>query len=126
MIPTRWKTLFDEQLTDALRRIEEARGHLESNEGSRAMQGAYQAVVTAAGVRVWMVEHPWETTVPAAEMQRKATEAFPSQFAALASLDLASSITGFWSSDAARPYVDEADGFIRDTRQRFDAWIVED
>ena len=124
MIPTRWKTLFDDQLTDATRRMDEARQHAGTDDGSRAMQGAYQAVVTAAGVRVWMVDHPWETTVPAAEMQRKAAAEFPSRFAALVVMDVASLLTGFWSAEAARPYLDEAETFVRETRERFDAWVA--
>ena len=125
MIPTRWKTLFDDQLTDAVRRVDEARGHLTSGHGERAMQGAYQAVVTAGSIRVWMVDHPWETALPADDMQRRVTAEFPSQFAAIVSLDPQAVLTGSWAPDAAGSYVDEADAYVRETRERFDAWVAE-
>lgn len=124
MIPTRWRTLFDDQLADAVRRVGEARRHLAASQGERAMQGAYQAVVTAASIRVWMVELPWEQGLPADAMQRRVIAEFPSQYSAIAALDLQSVLTGSWSADAAAPFVDEADQFVAATRAQFDAWVA--
>lgn len=124
MIPTRWRTLIDEQLEDAVHRLQEARKHLASGDGARAMQGAYQATVTAASIRVWMQKHPWDTTLPADEMQRRAVAEFPTGFASMATLDLPSLLRGFWSPDAALPYVSETEAFVQATRDQFDSWVA--
>ena len=124
MIPTRWRSLFDDQLADAARRVDGAQKYRAAEEGSRAIQAAYQAVVAAASIRVWMIDHPWVTTLPASEMQRRAAAEFPAHYAALATMNLSAMLTGFWSADSARSYVEEADTFVRETQERFDAWIA--
>jgi hypothetical protein len=80
-------------------------------------------VVTAASIRVWMVEHPWAQGLPAAEMQRRVIAEFPTQYSALAALDMQSVLTGSWTSDSARPFVEEAAAYVRATREQFDAWL---
>lgn len=123
MIPTRWRTLFEDQIEDAERRVGDARGQMDAGDGGRAMQSAYQAVVTAAGIRVWMTHHPWDTTLPASEMQRLAVEQFPDQYAALAAMDLPNLLRGFWSPESASSYVEEAGTFVATTRTELEAWV---
>jgi hypothetical protein len=122
-IPTRWRTTFEEQLDDATRRLEVAKTCLEKSEGGRALQAAYPAVVAAATVRVWLDHPPWTRPLPAADLQRRTREAFPGLFAAIASLDLKDVLNSPWQPEAVRPYVEEAQTFVRETRQRFDAWL---
>lgn len=125
MIPTRWRTLFEDQLADAGLRIEQAAAQLEAGEGSRALQSAYQSVVAAATVRVWLDAPPWQQAVPASELQRQATAAFPTRFAALATLDITDALTSAWTAQAARPYVDEARGFVEQTTERLTTWLAQ-
>jgi len=124
MIPTRWRTLFEEQLADADRRLNQAEQQLGADEGGRALQGAYQAVVAASSVRVWMKDHPWEQTLPSHEMQRRAQVEFPNRFAALASLDLQQVLTSPWTASSATPYVAEARAFVTETTERFRQWLL--
>jgi hypothetical protein len=122
-IPTRWRTTFEEQLEDANRRLQVAANYLTQSEGGRALQAAYPAVVAAATVRVWLEHPPWSKALSAVEMQRKARDSFPNRFAAIASLDLKDVLNSPWPPDAVRPYLDEAQTYVRETRQRFDAWL---
>lgn len=125
-VPTRWRTLFEDQVADAEQRLTQAREHLDTGDGGRALQAAYQAVVAAATVRVWLDEPPWETAFPQAEFQRRATDRFPNQFAALATLDLQDVLTSAWTTEAAGPYVTEADAFVRETKEQLTAWLGTD
>jgi hypothetical protein len=123
MIPTRWRTLFEEQLADAGQRLDQADLQLAGGEGGRALQGAYQACVAAASVRVWLQDHPWKTPLVAEEMQRRVQAAFPNLFAALVSLDLKDVLTSPWAPDAAAPYVKEARVFVTATTEQFRQWL---
>jgi hypothetical protein len=122
-IPTRWRTTFEEQLEDAARRLQVAANYLEQSEGGRALQAAYPAVVAAATVRVWLEHPPWTRPLAAPDMQRRARESFPKMFAAIASLDLKDVLNSPWQPDAVRPYLKEAQSYVSETRQRFDAWV---
>jgi hypothetical protein len=123
MIPTRWRTLFEEQLADAGRRLDQAELLLRAGDGGRALQGAYQAVVAAAGVRVWMTDHPWKRPLPPQELQRRAQLEFPNLFAALAALDVQQILTSPWTTGSAAPYVAEARAFVLETTERFHQWL---
>jgi hypothetical protein len=123
LIPTRWRTTFEEQLDDATRRVQVAKGHLDQKEGGRALQAAYPAVVAAATVRVWLEHPPWSRPLQAGDMQRRTRESFPGLFAAIASLDLKDVLNSPWQPEAVRPYVEEAQLFISETRKRFAAWL---
>jgi hypothetical protein len=125
VIPTRWRTLFEEQIADAGQRLDQADLQLAGGEGGRALQGAYQATVAAASVRVWLTEPPWKSAVPADEMQRRVQAQFPNLFAALASLDLKDVLTSPWASDAAAPYVKEARVFVSATADHLRKWLEE-
>lgn len=124
-VPTRWKTLFEDQVNDAGDRVAQAKSQLADSEGGRALQAAYQAVVGAATVRVWLKDHPWERPLPQDEFQRRTTEAFPNQFAALATLDLKDVLTSSWTAQAARPYIEEAETFVKETRDRLETWLAQ-
>lgn len=124
-IPTRWRTTFEEQLADAGRRLELATQHLGAGEGGRALQDAYPAVVAAATVRVWLDHPPWVRPLPAPELQRRTKEAFPSLFAAMVALDLKDVLTSPWQADAVRPYVTEAEAFVRETQERLAACLAQ-
>lgn len=121
-IPTRWRNQIADQLEDAGRRVTYAEERLGSEEGSRALQAAYQAVVAAATVRVWLEAPPWQATVAPADMQRRVQAAFPNRFAALATLDLQDVLTSPWTGSAAKPYVEEADAFCREVAEQFGRW----
>jgi hypothetical protein len=122
-IPTRWRTVLEEQLADADARLAHAERHLRDGDGGRALQSAYQAVVAAASVRVWMEDHPWQHTLPPQEMQRRAQVEFPNMFAALVSLDLQQVLTSPWTANSAAPYVAEARGFVSATTEAFHRWL---
>lgn len=122
-IPTRWRTTFEEQLDDAARRLQLATSYLEQSEGGRALQAAYPAVVAAATVRVWLEHPPWAKPMPASDLQRRARESFPRMFAAIAALDLKDVLNSPWQTEAVRPYLREAQAFVTETRQKFDAWV---
>lgn len=123
MIPTRWKTLFEEQLGDAAQRVAGAEANLGTDEGAKALQGAYQAVVAAASVRVWLADHPWERPLPSDEMQRRVQAEFPGLFAALAALNIQEALTSAWSAESAAPYVAEAKAYLAETQMEFTAWL---
>jgi len=123
-IPTRWRTTFEEQLDDAARRLQLAVGFLEQSEGGKALQAVYPAVVAAATVRVWLEHPPWTRPLAAAELQKRTRDAFPSRFAAIASMDLKDVLNSPWQPGAVRPYLDEAQMFVRDTRKKFDESVA--
>jgi hypothetical protein len=123
-IPTRWRTTFEEQLTDAARRVKAADAQLAQDNGGRALQEAYPAVVAAATVRIWIAEPPWRRALSAGDMQRRVREAFPSLFAALAALDLKDVLNSPWPTESARPYVDEARTFVNATQQELESWLA--
>ncbi len=124
-IPTRWRTTFEEQLNDATRRLQLAVRFLEQSDGGRALQAAYPAVVAAATVRVWLEHPPWSKPLPASELQRRTRESFPGRFAAIASMDLKDVLNSPWQPAAVRPYLEEAQTFVRETRERFAARLEE-
>jgi hypothetical protein len=123
MISTRWRMLLEEQLVDADRRLAQAEQHLEADEGGRALQGGYQAVVAAASVRVWMADYPSDRKLLPQEMQRRAQAELPNRYAALAALDLPQALTSPWTASAVAPYVAEARAFVTETRDRFRRWL---
>jgi len=113
MIPTRWRLRLEGQVDDAQARVARAHERLAVGDGSGALQAAYQAVVSAATMRVWLAAPAWDAAmIPPDSMHDRVQEAFPGLFAALATLDLAHAITSAWAPDAAAPYVDEADAFV--------------
>lgn len=112
MMPTHWRLRLEDQARDARARVTRARERLGSGDGSSALQTAYQAVVAAATLHVWIAGHAWETTIPPASMPQRVQEQFPGLFSALATLDLADALTSPWTAEAAAPYVDEADEFV--------------
>jgi hypothetical protein len=122
-IPTRWRTTFEEQLDDAARRLQVAASFLEQSEGGRALQAAYPAVVAAATVRVWLEVPPWTRPLAAADLQKRTRDSFPRLFAAIASMDLKDVLNSPWQPNAVRPYLDEAQAFVQETRKRFDASV---
>jgi hypothetical protein len=119
-IPTRWRTTFEEQLDDATRRLETAAKFIDQSEGGRALQAAYPAVVAAATVRVWLEHPPWSKQLAASELQRRAREAFPGMFAAIATLDLKDVLNSPWPPSAVKPYLDEARTFVLETRKKLE------
>lgn len=123
-IPTRWRTAIEDQLTDAAQRVRQAEEQLAADQdGARALQAAYQAVVAAASVRVWAADAPWNHPLAADEMQRRIQGEFPNHFSALAALDVGQALTSGWSTEAATPYVAEASAFVRDTAQQIAEWL---
>jgi len=115
MISTRWQVRLDAELADARERLARAIAHLDDDDGSRSLQSAYQAVVSAATLHVWLTARVWEAPLPTAELPRRVQEAFPNLFAALAAMDLQHALTSPWTVDAARPYVIEAESFVNAT-----------
>ena len=120
-VPTRWRTTFEEQLADAGRRLELAEQQIQAGDGGRALQHAYPAVVSAATVRVWLADPPWQRVLPPAEMQHMVRTQFPNLFAALAVLDLKDVLTSPWTVASATPYVTEAKQFLDATRDQLAA-----
>lgn len=126
MIPTRWRARLEDQLADARERVARADDQLRADAGGRALQAAYQAVVSAATLRVWLNQRPWETVLTPDEMQRRVQAAFPNLFTALASLDLKGVLTSPWTADAAGPYVAEAHAFVAETAEELKQWLPGD
>ena len=124
-VPTRWRTAFQDQLSEARRRLKTAEQQIAAGDGGRALQAAYPAVVSAATLRVWLEFPPWQKTVPPDEMQRKVREAFPSRFAALAVLDLRDVLTSPWTAAAAGPYVTEARAFVDQAEGLLETWLAQ-
>lgn len=125
VIPTRWRTTFEDQLADAERRLRAADGYLTADNGGRALQEAYPAVVAAATVRIWLAEPPWQHALSGADMQRRVRETFPSLFAAIAALDLRDVLNSPWPVTAAEPYIREARAFVEQTRRELDACLAQ-
>jgi hypothetical protein len=124
-IPTRWRTTFEEQLDDAERRLQLAVNFLEQSEGGRALQAVYPAVVAAATVRVWLEHPPWTRPLLAPELQRRTRESFPKLFAEMAAMDLKDVLNSPWQTAAVKPYLDEAQTFVSETRKRFDTSVAQ-
>jgi hypothetical protein len=124
-MPTRWRTVCEDQLGDAEQRVAQAEHRLGTG-GGPALQAAYQAVVAAASVRVWLTDPPWQRMLDAGEMQRRAQAEFPSLFAALAALDVKQALTSAWTPEAAAPYVAEARHYVADTKELFAEWRVQE
>jgi hypothetical protein len=123
-IPTRWRTTFEEQLDDAARRLQLAVGFLEQSEGGKALQAVYPAVVAAATVRVWLEHPPWTRPLPTPELQRRTRESFPRLFAAMAAMDLKDVLNSPWQTAAVKPYLNEAQIFVQETRKKFDESVA--
>jgi len=124
VIPTRWQARLEDQLADAEERLARARAHL-ADDGSRALQAAYQAVVSAATLCVWLEARVWEAAVPPGELPARVQQRFPSLFAALAALDLRQALTSPWTVDAVRPYVTEASAFVEDAAAELRRWLTD-
>ncbi len=122
-IPTRWRTALQDQLQSALERMERARRHLAAGHGDAAMQEAYPAAVAGATMRVWQDVRPWEQSLSGDEMHRRVCQQLPSLFAALTAGDVQRALTSPWHVEKARTYVDEAQAFVDDTRQRVAHWL---
>jgi hypothetical protein len=126
MIPTRWRARLEDQLADAQERVARADEQLRAGEGGRALQAAYQAVVSAATLRVWLAEHPWQVTLAPEEMQQRVQAAFPNLFTALASLDLKDVLTSPWTAEAAGSYVAEAHAYVAATAAELQRCLPQD
>ena len=124
-VPTRWRTTFEEQLADAQRRVESAEAHLARNEGQRALQDLYPAIVAAATVRVWIEHPPWVRQISTQELQRKTLEAFPGLFSGMASLDMKDVLNSPWPADAVRPYLAEAQAFVAKMKEQLEACLAQ-
>lgn len=125
-VPTRWRTTFEDQLTDAAQRADSAGAHAARGEGQRTLQEAYPAGVAAATVRVWLEHPPWTTPLAPADLQRRTREAFPTLFATIASLELKDALNSPWQIDAVRPYLAEARTFVAGVRERLAQWLAQD
>jgi len=124
-VPTRWRTTFEEQLADAQRRVESAEAHLQKSEGQRALQDLYPAIVAAATVRVWLQHPPWVRQISNQELLRKTREAFPGLFSGMASLDMKDVLNSPWPTDAVKPYLAEAQAFLREIKEQFEACLAQ-
>jgi hypothetical protein len=122
-IPTRWRHLVRDQLDAADERVARAERHLADEDGTRAVQEAYPAVVTLANIRVWLDDPPWLTTLAPDTMPRRTQSQLPTLFAALTELDVQHALTRPWAPLDARPYVEEARAFLTDTRSLVDRWL---
>ncbi len=124
IVPTRWRTTFEDQLVNAEQRIERAERYLREGDGSRALQEAYPAVVGAASLRVWTDAPPWRQMLGADEMQRRVRARFPSLFAAMAEMKVQEALTSPWRPEDAAPYVHEARGYVDETRRQIETWLT--
>lgn len=125
-VPTRWRHLVRDQMESSVERVARAERHLADDDGTRALQEAYPAVVTLATIRVWLDEPPWVSPTPAETMPRRVQSRLPALFAALTELDVQQALTRPWRSADARPYVEEARTFLGDTRDLVDRWLEGD
>jgi hypothetical protein len=125
-VPTRWRSVFDDQLETAVERAATAERHLAEGDGTRALQQAYPAVISAATVQVWIAAPPWQVPLGAEELQRRVRESLPSLFAALAELDVQHSLTSPWQPADAEPYVTEAASFVSQTAEHYRQWLSEE
>lgn len=126
IVPTRWRTTFEEQLANAEQRVGRAERYLQDSDGSRALREAYPAVVGAASVRVWTQVPPWRQPLGADEMQRRIREHFPNLFAAMAEMKVQQALTSPWRVEDAAPYVTEARSYVEETRKELDEWLAQD
>ena len=124
-VPTRWRTTFEEQLADAQRRVESAETQLAGGHGQRALQDLYPAIVAAATVRVWLQHPPWVRQISTQELQRKTREAFPGLFSGMASLDMKDVLNSPWPADAVKPYLAEAQTFLREIKEQLEACLAQ-
>ena len=122
-VPTRWRHLVRDQLNASVERVARAERHLVDEDGTRAVQEAYPAVVTLATIRVWLNTPPWLTAVPAEAMPRLVQSELPGLFAALTELDVQHALTRPWGPADARPYVEESRDFLDSTRILVDRWV---
>jgi len=125
-VPTRWRSVFDDQIDTASQRSAQADQHLAEGDGTRAMQQAYPAVISAATVQVWMAAPPWQVPLGADELQRRVRERLPSLFAALTELDVQHALTSPWQGADAEPYVREAASFVSQTAEHYRQWVSEE
>ena len=125
-VPTRWRSVFDDQLDTAVQRVSQAEQHLAQGDGTRALQQAYPAVISATTVRVWIAAPPWQVPLAAEEMQRRVRENLPNLFAALTELDVQHALTRPWQDADAEPYVREAASFVSQTAERYRQWLTEE
>jgi hypothetical protein len=123
MIPTRWRARLGDQLADAQERVGHAEEHLGREEGNRALQAAYQAVVAAATLDVWIGAEVWAAPLAPESMPARVQEAFPNLFAALAALDLPQALTSAWTTAAAQPYVVEARAYVDAAARKLEACL---
>lgn len=124
-IPTRWRTLVRDQLDNAQRRVAQAEHHLAQDDGRRALQEAYPAVVAGATIRVWVDSPPWRHVMTPETMHRRVQDQLPSLFAALTELDVQQVLTSPWRVTEAQGYVEEARAFIDATAQLVTPWLTE-
>lgn len=125
-VPTRWLSLFQDQLQTAEQRAQLAQQHLEEDDGGRALQQAYPAVISAATVRVWISAPPWLHPLGAEGLQRSVRDNLPSLFAALAEMDVQQALTSPWQASEAAPYVNEAVEYVVHTREHYEQWLREE
>ena len=125
-VPTRWRSVFDDQLDTAVQRAAQAEQHLAEGDGTRALQQAYPAVISAATVHVWIAAPPWQVPLGAEELQRRVRESLPSLFAALAELDVQHALTSTWQDKDAEPYVREAASYVAQTTEHYRQWLSEE
>jgi phage terminase Nu1 subunit (DNA packaging protein) len=125
-VPTRWRHLVRDHLDASAERVARAERHLADEDGTRAVQEAYPAVVTLSTIRVWLDAPPWVTAIAADTMPRRVQQQLPGLFAALTELDVQHALTRPWQAADARPYVEEARTLLDDTRVLVDRWIESD
>ena len=125
-VPTRWLSLFHDQLQTAEQRAQLAQQQLEEDDGTRALQQAYPAVISAATVRVWIAAPPWLHPLDAEGLQRQVRDKLPSLFAALVEMDVQQALTSPWQASDAAPYVSEAVEYVTQTRERYEQWLKEE
>jgi len=122
-IPTRWRNTIRDQLGNALERTASAARHLDAGDGSRALQEAYPAIVAGATIRVWLSAPPWSSVMGPEEMHRRVRQEFPSLFAALVEVDVQQALTSPWRAKDVRPYIEEAQQFVAETKKKVDEWL---
>lgn len=124
-IPTRWRTELETQLADAWARTQRAEAYLAQEDGGRALNEAYPAVVAAATAKVWLASPPWEGALLApGEFERRVRLEFPALYAALAEQGLTQALRSPWRAVDAAPYVREAQAFVAQVRQEVESWLA--
>lgn len=102
-----------------------ARGPGAQDDGGRALQEAYPAVVAGATIRVWVESPPWRHVMTPEAMHRRVQEQLPSLFATLSGLDVQQVLTSPWRATDAIKYVAEARAFIDETAELAAPWLAE-